>query len=322
MIPHQWYAVLDSKELPRGKPIGATRFGEKLVFFRDSNGDPVCLFDRCCHRGAALSYGKVIGDHVQCPFHGLEYDATGKCVLIPANGKDEPVPERYRVNAYPAREKHGFIWVWYGEPREEYPEINFPDDLEGFSYSTLIDHWNAHYSRVIENQLDVVHLPFVHYNSIGRGNKTLVNGPHVKVEDNRIYVWVNNQVDEGQKPLKPEEVEGKWPPLLHFYFPNIWMNRIADKTRVFAAFVPVDDENTLLYLRLYQKTVNIPIIREIFNWVSKYGNRFIAHQDRRVVQTQVPKPSSLRMNEVLLQGDRPIIEYRKLRDQLQKQASK
>ena len=322
MIPNQWYAVLDSKELPRGKPIGATRFGEKLVFFRDSKGEPVCLFDRCCHRGAALSYGKVIGDHVQCPFHGLEYDSTGKCVLIPANGKDEPVPERYRVNAYPAREKHGFIWVWYGEPREDYPEINFPDDLEGFAYSTLIDHWNAHYSRVIENQLDVVHLPFVHYNSIGRGNKTLVNGPHVKVEDNRIYVWVYNQVDEGQKPLKPEEVEGKWPPLLHFYFPNIWMNRIADKTRVFAAFVPVDDENTLLYLRLYQKTVNIPILREVFNWASKYGNRFIAHQDRRVVQTQVPKPSSLRMDEVLLQGDRPIVEYRKLRDRLQKEASK
>lgn len=50
--------------------------------------------------------------------------------MIPANGKDEPVPERYRVNAYPAKEKHGFIWVWYGEPRKEYPEINFPDDLD------------------------------------------------------------------------------------------------------------------------------------------------------------------------------------------------
>ncbi len=318
MIPNQWYAVLDSNELPRGKPIGVTRFGEKLVFFRNSKGVPVCLYDRCCHRGAALSYGKVIGDHVQCPFHGLEYDASGKCVLIPANGKDETVPERYRVNAYPALEKHGFIWVWYGEPQEEYPEINFADDLEGFTYSTLIDHWATHYSRVIENQLDVVHLPFVHYNSIGRGNKTLVNGPHVKVQDNRIYVWVYNQVDEGQKPLKPEEVEGKWPPLLNFYFPNTWMNRIADKTRVVAAFVPVDDENTLLYLRLYQCSVNIPILREVYNWVSRYGNRFIAHQDRRVVQTQVPKPSSLRMDEVLLQGDRPIVEYRRLRDSLQR----
>ena len=98
MIPNQWYAVLDSKELHQGKLLGVTRFGEKLVFYRDSSGNPVCLFDRCCHRGASLSYGKIMGDHVQCPFHGLEYNSTGRCVLIPANGKNEEVPERYKVN--------------------------------------------------------------------------------------------------------------------------------------------------------------------------------------------------------------------------------
>ena len=321
MIPNQWYAVLDSKELPRGKLVGATRFGEKLVFYRDKSGNPVCLFDRCCHRGASLSYGKLKGDHIQCPFHGLEYDSSGKCVHIPANGKNEPVPERYKVNYYPTREKHGFIWAWYGSSLEKYPEINFPEGLEGFTYSTLIDHWNAHYSRAIENQLDVVHLPFVHYNTIGRGNRTLVNGPHTKVEDNRIYVWVNNIVDDGQKPLKPEELVAKWPPLLHFHFPNTWMNRISDSTRIVAAFVPVDDENTLMYVRLYQNSVKIPIIRELFNWLSRYGNRVILHQDRRVVQTQLPKASSLKMSEVLIQGDRPIVEYRKRRKELQELAS-
>ncbi|TFH14932.1 aromatic ring-hydroxylating dioxygenase subunit alpha [Candidatus Bathyarchaeota archaeon] len=322
MIPDQWYAVLDSKELPRKKPIGVTRFSEKLVFYRDSDGNPVCLFDRCCHRGASLSYGKVIGNHIQCPFHGLEYDSTGRCVVIPANGKNEPVPERYKVNAYPAREKHSFIWVWYGLPREEYPDVNFPEDLEGFTYSTLIDHWNAHYSRAIENQLDVVHLPFVHYNTIGRGNRALVNGPHVKIENNRIYIWVYNMVDEGQKPLKPEEIEARWPPMLHFHFPNTWMNRISDGTRVVAAFVPVDEENTLMYVRLYQNTVKIPVLRDVFNWVSRYGNRVILHQDRRVVQTQIPKASSLRMDEVLIQGDNPIVQYRKQRHELQESAGK
>lgn len=319
MIPDQWFAVLDSKELPKKKPVGVTRMGEKLVFYRDTKGEPVCLFDRCCHRGAALSYGKVIGDHVQCPFHGLEYDKTGKCVVIPANGKDEPVPERYRVNYYPAAEKHGFIWIWYGEPREMYPEINFPEGLEDYSYSTLVDHWNTHYSRAIENQLDVVHLPFVHYNTIGRGNKTIVNGPHIESRDNRVYVWVRNEVDTGQTPLKPSEVDGEWPPMLHFHFPNTWMNQISNGTRVVAAFVPVDDENTLMYVRLYQNSVKIPILKEIFNWFSKYGNRVILDQDRRVVQTQVPKPSSLKMDEVLLQGDRPIVAYRRRREELKGQ---
>ena len=317
MIPNQWYAVIDSKELPTRKPIGVTRLGQKLVFYRDTNGNPVCLYDKCCHRGAALSFGKVIDNHVQCPFHGLEYDQKGKCVTIPANGKYKTVPERYKVNYYPAKEKNGFIWVWYGEPKDEYPEINFPDDLEEYSYGTITDHWNTHYSRAIENQLDVVHLPFVHYNTIGRGNKTLVNGPHVEVKDNRLYVWVRNEVDEGQSPLTPSEVDGTWPPMLYFYYPNTWMNRISDGTRVVAAFVPIDDEKTMMYVRLYQNSVKIPVLREIFNWISRFGNRVILRQDRRVVQTQIPKISSLTMNEVLLQGDRPIVEYRRKRKELQ-----
>jgi len=67
------------------------------------------------------------------------------------------------------------------------------------------DHWNAHYSRCIENQLDVVHLPFVHYNTIGRGNKTLVNGPKVIFEDYTITTSANNEKDVGQKPKPAEE---------------------------------------------------------------------------------------------------------------------
>jgi phenylpropionate dioxygenase-like ring-hydroxylating dioxygenase large terminal subunit len=95
------------------------------------------------------------------------------------------------------------------------------------------------------------------------------------------------------------------------------MNRISDGTRVVAAFVPIDDENTMMYVRLYQNSVKIPVLREIFNWISRFGNRVILRQDRRVVQTQIPKISSLTMNEVLLQGDRPIIEYRRKRKELQ-----
>ena len=199
MIPNQWYAILESNELPRNKPVAVTRMGEKLVLFRDTNGNPICLFDRCCHRGAALSKGKIMGDTIRCPFHGLEYDSTGKCVVIPANGKNAEVPDRYKVNSYPAREFVSFIWIWYGKPREEYPDIGFIEDLtEDFSYSTVRDHWNTHYSRAIENQLDVVHLPFVHENSIGRGNKRIVNGPVARYDGNKILVWLRNEVDVGQ----------------------------------------------------------------------------------------------------------------------------
>ena len=323
MIPDQWYAILESSEVPRNKPVGVTRMGEKLVFYRDPKGNPVCLKDRCCHRGAALSKGKVIEDRIQCPFHGLQYDPTGRCTVIPANGEAAPVPDRYRVDGYPARDQHGLIWIWYGDPRPEYPEVNFPEDLgEGFSYGTVRDHWNTHYSRAIENQLDVVHLPFVHHNTIGRGNRRIVNGPITGFEDNTLLVWLSNEVDHGQTPLKPDEMpEPSGRPLLHFYFPNIWQNRLSDSSRVVVAFTPIDDQNTMMYVRLYQNTVRIPVLRELFNYMSRFGNMVILRQDRRVVVTQEPKRTQLRMDERLIQGDLPIVLYRRRRQELIEKAS-
>ena len=320
MIPNQWYAVLESREVKRGRLLGVTRLGEKLVFARDSSGRVMCLRDRCAHRGAALSLGQLCGDQVQCPFHGFQYDCTGRGTLIPANGKNAPVPERFRVASYPCAETHGFIFIWWGEnPPAGLADPFFFDDLdEGFTWATAVDPWDAHYSRAIENQLDVVHLPFVHHDTIGRGQATLVNGPVVvrKGED-RLLVHVFNAADTGQVPLAPPDIAPPYPAFhLDFHFPNLWQNWIAEKVRVMIAFVPVDAEHTLLYLRFYQKFLRVPLLRGL---VARAGIPYslkIAHQDRRVVQTQAPKASGLAIGENLVQGDGPIAAYRLRRQEL------
>lgn len=320
MIPHQWYVVLDSREV-RDRPVGVTRLGEKLVFWRDAEGRVHCLRDQCAHRGVALSAGRVLPDgRLQCPFHGFEYDGSGRVRVIPANSRTSPVPEQFRVRAYPTHEAHGFVWVWWGEnPPENLQPPRFFDDLgEGFTYGQVIDPWEAHYSRVIENQLDPIHLPFVHHNTIGRGNRTIADGPVVRwAGDDMFYVHVRNRVDDGMPPLRPEEVDiSKSQVYLEFIFPNLWQNHISDEVRVVAAFVPVDEAHTLLYLRFYQKFLRVPILRELVNWAAMPFNRLVAHQDRRVVQTQVPKASGLAIGEKLVQGDRPIVEYRRRREEL------
>ena len=97
MIPNQWYAVLSSSEVRRGRPVGAVRFGRRLVFWRDEEGNVACLDGTCCHRGADLAAGRVEGGHAHCPFHGLRYAADGRVVAIPANGLEAEVPENFRV---------------------------------------------------------------------------------------------------------------------------------------------------------------------------------------------------------------------------------
>jgi len=325
MIPKQWYVVMDSTQV-RDKPVGVVRMGEKLVFWRDSSGKVNCLRDKCAHRGVQLSKGKVIGDHIQCPFHGLEYDSSGRVTVIPADGKNTPVPDRFQVLSYPAYEEHSFIWIWWGEkpPRKLQPPRFFTDIDDSLSYSRTYDHWNAHYSRVIENQLDAAHLPFVHYNTIGRGHHTIVDGPFLQwLDGDMFYVFVHNRIDDGTPPLKPEQMPTPDPVKdfkLEFIFPNLWQNYIDEKVRIMVAFVPVDQENTILYLRFYQKFMRVPVLRELVTRLSTPLNLIITHQDRRVVVTQQPKASALKIGEQLFQADRPIVEYRKRRQELMEQA--
>ncbi len=316
MIRNQWYGILDAKELKADKPVGVTRMGEKLVLWRNAEGTVNCLFDRCCHRGAALSAGKIVHDTVRCPFHGFAYGVSGKVVSIPANGKNTPVPDRYRVDAYRVEEKYGFIWLWYGEYDTIPPEVPFFQYLrQGFSYGGFSETWAVHYTRAIENQLDVVHLPFVHTNSIGRGNRTLINGPVVTWEDNLMTFYVDNVVDDGViKPLKSQEIKNfKELFSLQFQMPNSWQNIISDKLRIVAVFAPIDEGHTRIYLRFYQKFMKTPVLKQIVNSLSSIGNKYILHQDRRVVLTQIPVKTELKMGENLIQGDAPIIAYRKRR---------
>jgi phenylpropionate dioxygenase-like ring-hydroxylating dioxygenase large terminal subunit len=315
MIPNQWYAVLESREVPRGIPVGVTRLGEKLVFWRDSSGTVTCQRDFCPHRGVALSAGKLKGDCILCPFHGFQYDSSGRCRLVPANGSAVPAPKVLHVHTYPTRETHDFIWMFWGEAEGELPPIPWFEDLDiGFCHLTYPYHWKTHYSRAIENQLDVVHLPFVHYNTIGRGNRTVVDGPIATLDGDILRLWVHNRRDDGSPARRASELSAPdRAPFLFFRFPNIWENNIAQDFRIVIAFAPVDNENSILYLRVYQRFLRIPILRNIVLFLNLLASIYIARQDRVVVETQRPLRSDLHVAEQPIPGDGPILLYRKHR---------
>ncbi|MGC8903373.1 MAG: Rieske 2Fe-2S domain-containing protein [Fervidobacterium sp.] len=323
MIKNQWYIVLSSKELRKGQLIGVTRLGQKLAFWRDMEGKVHCISDICCHRGALISHGKVLndGERVMCPFHGFEYDDTGRVRVIPANGRNNPVPENFKVKSYHTYETADFIWIWYGDNEPTYTPRYFDDITPDLSFSELKEVWNVHYSRAIENQLDPAHVPFVHYNTIGRGNRTVVDGPVIKwIDDVMFYFYVFNRMDDGTRAKTPEEIDEnqKSQVYLEFKFPNMWQNHIDDKLRVTAAFVPIDEEHTMLYLRFYVGFTKIKILDKLISIMGMPFNRKVLHQDKRVVETQIPKKSELNIGENLIRGDAPILEYRKKREALKK----
>jgi phenylpropionate dioxygenase-like ring-hydroxylating dioxygenase large terminal subunit len=320
MIRNQWYIVLDSKEVKQGKPLAVTRMGEKLVFWRTSDGLVSCMHDLCPHLGARLSQGKVVDGKLRCPFHGFIYDQNGKCQLVPAIGKNGKIPNALEVSTYQVHEAHGWIWIYWGAPPKgelELPKF-FNDIDEKYSYGSFRQDWPVHYSRMVENQLDVMHLPFVHHNTIGAGGRSLVDGPQVKLENGIMKLWVYNRLDDGSLALKAYEIpEPKREPFLIFIFPNLWENRIGEGTRILIAFVPVDEENGILYGRYYQNQVKIPILKDLMNWIGILGSIVIASQDKQVVSNIHPKKTELKkMGQILVPGDRAILMYRTYRQKL------
>ena len=113
--PHRgWYPVARSVDLEN--PRAVTLFGRRLVAFRTADGRPRVLSDRCLHRGGPLHRGAVIGDSIECPYHGWQWrGADGQCVYIPSLGQSAPIPKSAVIGAFPAVERFGQIWTCVGD---------------------------------------------------------------------------------------------------------------------------------------------------------------------------------------------------------------
>ena len=319
MINNQWYAIISSSQIKPGKMATVRRFGENLVVIRNQAGKLGCVEDLCAHRGASLGKGCVSDGNIKCPFHGIEYDTSGKCVYIPSEGRNSTTDfSRFNLKSFETREIGGIVFVWYGEDKpDKEPDVFDIVTDSSYVYDEMQDHWTVQYSRVIENQLDVSHLAFVHSTTIGRGNRCLCNGPKVVwLADNTLQTSANNETDNGQLPKPAEECVIKSTNLT-FKFPNMWVNHVTDKIQILAYFIPVDEENSIISLRFYNKITGFKPIDKLIAKLGSIANKVIERQDKRIVETQLPKSSALRMDENLVAADMPIIEYRSKRNKLQ-----
>ena len=170
-LRNQWYCAAFGHELQQA-PMARVFLGEPVVMYRQTNGAPVAFEDRCCHRRAPLSAGKVEGDNLRCGYHGLVYDPTGKVIWAP--GQDH-LPQGAQVRRYPIVEKHGWIWIWPGDPAladpKTAPAYDRYDDPNWTSYDELIP-IKSNYFLVVDNLLDLSHLPFLHAATIGSPEDT------------------------------------------------------------------------------------------------------------------------------------------------------
>ena len=177
-LRNSWYVAAADHEIGR-HPFGRIILGEPIVFYRLADGSAVALEDRCAHRHLPLSMGKLVGDTLQCHYHGLRYDKSGVCVRVPGQ---ETIPRSARVKSYPLAERHRWLWIWMGDPALADPS-NIPDyhwlDHPDWGAKSQYLHVKGNWQLIVDNLLDLTHLAFVHETTIG--NSALVDNATVKV---------------------------------------------------------------------------------------------------------------------------------------------
>jgi vanillate O-demethylase monooxygenase subunit len=175
----QWYVAALGSEVGR-TPLARTVCNKPLVMFRRRDNFLAVLDDRCAHRLHQLSKGQLVGDDIQCGYHGLRFNGAGACTHIPAQ---KEVPARFGVRSFPAAERSGLVYVWMGDAAladasliPSFPENNGP----GWAASGAHRHVEANYQLVVDNLLDLTHLTFVH--------KTTLAGPGIQENPLEVHV--------------------------------------------------------------------------------------------------------------------------------------
>ncbi len=187
-LRNHWYVAAWSEDLGR-ETIGRVLLGESVMLFRKQDGAPVALENRCPHRNLPLSEGRLIGDNIECGYHGLVFDGEGVCIHVPGQ---TDVPGWARVRRYPVIERDRWVLVWMGDPALADP-AGAPayhgrlTDADWFSVTgqKLV---KGGYRLLLDNLLDLSHLSYVH--SSTTGNRAVAESAELitEIEDDHVRV--------------------------------------------------------------------------------------------------------------------------------------
>jgi phenylpropionate dioxygenase-like ring-hydroxylating dioxygenase large terminal subunit len=189
-----WYAVGWDYEVSKGKMLARTICEKPLIFWRKSDGTAVAMDDACWHRLAPLSKGKIVKDTVLCPYHGLAFEAGGRCIHMPSQ---ETINPAAFVRTYPLTEAHRLTWVWLGDPAlsdpAKVPDLHWNADPEWAGDGKTLK-LQANYLLVVDNLMDLTHETFIHSESIG--NDALAEAPFEVRHGNgtaQVTRWILNE---------------------------------------------------------------------------------------------------------------------------------
>ena len=310
-----------SNEFPLDEPIRTELCGEGLVVIRRVT-DITIFFDRCSHRNARLSDGRMLDGCIECPYHGWQFDANGRCVLIPAIGKDATVPPTSHLAPLRNQERFGLVWVAIDEPVCELPGI--PE----WSNESLQHVWlppvdiNAAAGQFVDNFLDFGHFPYVHAGTFGAGEDEFIADYEVKrsadgwgfIVDYPHTIHNNEDplVATGEHPLiQPRNMTYTYTApftiTLRLELPMTGMFNM-----LFTALQPVSHDTTRVYTAMLRNDCDTP---DKAAHAVDYEMSVLA-EDLKVIERLWNKEIPLDVGQAHTRADRNTVEFRRIMQRL------
>ena len=258
-----WYPAMMSGDLPNNVPKPLTLLGDNLVFFRDNEGKPRALENRCPHRGPLLSLGQVgvwKPGTLTCRYHGMTFDGKGECVAFLADGPDTTALGKYHAKSYPVEEYKGIIFAYMGD--EENPksfEDSHPHAKSVLAQDRLVVAVNDlpySYLNILDNTVDMVHVGCLHRSCMlfgGQKSHTGVAYDELPEGEGGLHVYCKGGPDHVTS-LNIDEIT--------WYLPNLVYHGPGEVPGMGAGwfwFVPRDVGNFTSWLIIGAKSTGRPV---------------------------------------------------------------
>jgi nitrite reductase/ring-hydroxylating ferredoxin subunit len=264
-----WMPALLASELPGPDcpPVRVKLLGEELVAFRDTAGRVGLIEEFCPHRLASLFLGRNEEHGLRCVYHGWKFDVAGACVDMPNEPAASSFKDRIHTTAYPVEEKGGVVWAYMGPP-EKKPELPDQEWMRAPATHSFVSvtHEFANFVQTVEGGIDTAHSSFLHNNNLSdkTGFRQIATAPRLEVVKTpygfqyaslrdignddiylRLYTFVMpfHQMRASQIQASAGEGGGR---------------RAAVPTNAGHMWVPIDDENTLVFNWMYATDPEIP----------------------------------------------------------------
>ena len=307
VLVNDWHVVARSSDVQDSQVVGARLLGEDLVVWRHG-GQVMAWRDLCVHRGTRLSLGQVTELGLECPYHGWTFDQSGRCVHIPSRPRQQP-PDRACATVYAATEAHGLIWASLGRPEHGVPPY---DEWHDPAYRHLLAGpyaFRASAPRVVENFLDITHLPFVHEGILGDRDHaelddyTVETGPEgITALD--LHTWTPNPDGSGSAQMVQWQYRVLRP--LTAYILSV-SGEGSERYSMFFAVTPVDEHNSLGWM-WNSTNYNHDMSDEDFG---AYIDETV-RQDIPIVESQRPELLPLELQaELHVRADKTGVAYRR-----------